>query len=70
MRKLDDDWALQWGGVAPYLRIFVFSIPDVGAGPHAIVGVIACRLMYPLPAQIFPKVDVQAPHAARLRLAV
>lgn len=50
------------------LRIFVFSIPDVGAGPHAVVGMVAGRLMYPLPAQIFPEVNVQAPHAAGLCL--
>lgn len=56
-------------GVAPYLRIFVFGIPDVGAGPHAVVSKVARRLVYPLPAQIFPEVDVQAPHAAGLSLA-
>lgn len=50
------------------LRVFVFSIPDVSAGPHAVVGVIACWLMYPLPAQVLPEVDVQAPYAARLCL--
>lgn len=51
------------------LGIFVFSIPDVGAGPHAVVGVVAGWLVYPLPAQIFPEVDVQAPHTAGLCLA-
>lgn len=55
--------------VALYLRIFVFSIPDVGAGPHAVIGMVACWLMYPFPAQIFPEVDVQAPDAASLCLA-
>ena len=56
-------------GVALYLRIFVFSVPDVGAGPHAVVSMVARWLVYPLPAQIFPEVDVQAPHTARLCLA-
>lgn len=40
------------------LRIFVFSIPDVGAGAHAVIGVVARWLVNPLPAQIFPKVNV------------
>lgn len=65
--RVDVDWTLQWG-VELYLRIFVFSVPDVGAGPHAVVSIVARRLMYPLPAQIFPEVDVQAPHAAGLCL--
>ncbi len=55
--------------VALYLRIFVFSIPDVSAGTHAVVGMVASGLMDPLPAQIFPEVDVQAPHTAGLSLA-
>lgn len=45
-------------GCTPYLRIFVFSTPDVGAGPHAVVGVVARWLIYPLPAEVFPEVDV------------
>lgn len=52
-----------------YLRVFVFSVPDVGAGAHAVVSVVASRLIYPLPAQIFPEVNVQAAHAAALGLA-
>lgn len=52
-----------------YLWIFVFCIPDVGAGTHAVVGVVARRLVYPLPAQVFPEIDVQAPHTASLSLA-
>lgn len=44
--------------VVSNLRIFVFSIPDVGAGAHAVIGVVACGLVNPLPAQIFPKVNV------------
>lgn len=55
--------------VAPYLGIFVFSIPDVGAGSHAVISVVASWLMYPLPAQIFPEVDVKVSHAAGLCLA-
>lgn len=55
--------------VALYLRIFVFSIPDVGAGPHAVIGKVSRWLVYPFPAQIFPEVDVQAPHTAGLCLA-
>lgn len=40
------------------LRVFVFSIPDVGAGAHAVISVVARWLVNPLPAQIFPKVNV------------
>lgn len=60
---------LQWG-VALYLRVFVFSIPDVGAGSHAVVGKVSCGLMYPLPTQVFPEVDVQASHTAGVLVAV
>lgn len=52
-----------------HLWIFVFCIPDVGAGAHAIIGVVARRLVYPLPAQVFPEIDVQASHTAGLSLA-
>lgn len=30
---------------------------------------VARRLVYPLPAQVFPEIDVQAPHTAGLCLA-
>ncbi len=54
------------GETAPYLRVFVLSIPDVGTGAHAVVGKVSLRLVDPLPTQIFPKVNVKLPHTASL----
>lgn len=52
-----------------YLRVFVLSIPDVGAGPHAVVGEVPLGLVDPLPTQIFPKVNVKLTHTAGLRFS-
>lgn len=54
------------GETAPYLSVFVLSIPDVGTGTHAVVGKVSLRLVDPLPTQIFPKVNVKLPHTAGL----
>jgi len=54
----------------PYLRVFVLSIPDVGAGAHAVVSIVSFRLVDPLPAQILPKVNVKLTHAAGLCFSV
>lgn len=51
-----------------YLRVLVFRSPDVRARASAIVGIVTRRFMYPLPAQVFAEVNVQAPHTAALRL--
>ena len=53
-----------------YLRVLVVGVPDVSAGAHAVVGMVARWLVDPLPAQVLAEVDVQAPHAAALRPAV
>jgi len=52
-----------------YLWVFVFWSPDVRARASAIVGIVTRRFMYPLPAQVFAEVYVQAPHTAALRLS-
>lgn len=58
------------GKNTPYLRVFVLSIPDVGAGAHAVVSKVSFRLVDPLPAQIIPKVNVKLTHTAGLSFSV
>lgn len=50
-----------------YLWVLIFWSPDESARASAIVGMITRRFMYPLPAQVFAEVNVQAPHTAVLR---
>lgn len=53
-----------------YLRVFVLSIPDVGAGAHAVVSIVSFGLVDPLPAQIFPKVNIKLTHTTGLSFSV
>lgn len=52
-----------------YLWVLIFWSPDIRARASAIVGIVTRRFMYPLPAQVFAEINVQAPHATALRLS-
>ena len=51
-----------------YLGVFVLCIPDVGARPHTVVGMVTRGFVDPFPAQVLTEVYVQLTHTTALRL--